>query len=340
MQTIRKHHDGVWFDCRPAASGIWYIHWSEGRRSRRQSTGAKDVAAAQAFLDEWLILRAEGGPAKTLTCAELYADKYGRQERPAAAWKHLGPVFGAKAPASVSHAAVQDYIADRRRAGAAASTVAYEIACLYAAWNAAVKRRVLSQADLPVVPPVPPQSPPRERWLTDAEVDRLLAAARTAPRVALFLSIALDAAARRTAICELRWSQVDFDAGVIHFLPEGRVQTRKRRASVPMSNRLRAVLQTAHAARANDWVLGSPQPINRALAAVAKAAGLDGVTPHVMRHTAATHMARRGVPLWIIAKILGNTLEQVEGTYAKFCPDFGRDAVEQIGGSWGRLQGA
>ena len=46
-----------------------------------------------------------------------------------------------------------------------------------------------------------------------------------------------------------------------------------------------------------------------------------GISPHVLRHTAATHMARAGVPLWKIANILGNTLAVTEKVYANFCPD-------------------
>ncbi len=38
-------------------------------------------------------------------------------------------------------------------------------------------------------------------------------------------------------------------------------------------------------------------------------------------------MARRGVPLWIIAKVLGNTVATVEKTYAKHAPEDLRAAV-------------
>jgi integrase len=49
-----------------------------------------------------------------------------------------------------------------------------------------------------------------------------------------------------------------------------------------------------------------------------------------MRHTAATIMARNGVSLWVIAQILGNTLEQVEKNYAKWQPGRHLDAVNLI----------
>ena len=57
-----------------------------------------------------------------------------------------------------------------------------------------------------------------------------------------------------------------------------------------------------------------------------------GISPHVMRHTAATHMARRGVPLWTIAKVLDNTIAMVEKVYAKHSPDDLREAVDTISG--------
>jgi integrase len=65
---------------------------------------------------------------------------------------------------------------------------------------------------------------------------------------------------------------------------------------------------------------------------IATAAGVSGVSPHVLRHTAATHMARRGVPLWTIAKVLANTLAMVERVYAKHSPDDLRVAVGMISG--------
>jgi integrase len=262
---------------------------------------------------------------------------------------------------------VDRYVARRK---AAPATIRLEVVCLAAAWNAAVKARHLTVAEVPAIEP-PDDSPPRDRWLTDDEIDALLGAAQERDdafyaatstaggphdkerrsvqrqgsdsgsirlsRVERFLWIALDACARRTAIQELRWDngQVDFDARVIHFNPPGRVQTSKRRASVPMSDRLLAVMRRAHEERVSPYVLDTPSLINRPLAKVVKAAGLEGVHPHVLRHTGATHMARRGVPLWIIAQLLGNSIAQVESVYAKWQPDFGREAVEAIGGRGG-----
>lgn len=278
---------------------------------------------------------------RTLTCADLWAAKYDGLERYRWSWANLAPTFGRLEPRDVTQALARDYVAARGagrphgRRGRP-STIRLELSCLIASWNAAVERRQLDVADVPAIR-IPAASPPRDRWLTDTEIDALLAAAAEQgrlSRVERFCWIALDACARRTAIQELRWDtgQVDIEQRVLHLNPPGRRQTTKRRASVPISDRLLDVLRRAHDERVGPYVLDTPTNINGPLAAVASRAGLGGVHPHVLRHTAATHMARRGIPLWIIAQLLGNTLAQVESVYAKWQPDFGRDAVEAIGG--------
>jgi integrase len=332
----RRFHAGVWYDLRRAENGVFYIHWSEQRRSRRESTRETEVALASAYFDEWLTLLDAPGRGQVLTCADLWRRKYGDSERHHFLWKHLAPAFGGLTPAAVTQDLVDRYVARRR---AAPATIRLEVVCLAAAWNAAVKARRLTAADVPAIEP-PDDSPPRDRWLTDDEIDSLLAAAHTPGRISRverFCWLALDACARRTAIQELRWDtgQIDLDARVLHFNPPGRVQTSKRRASVPMSDRLYGVLRQAYEERVGPYVLDTPSLINRPLAVVVRAAGLEGVHPHVLRHTGATHMARRGVPLWIIAQLLGNSIAQVESVYAKWQPDFGREAVEAIGGRGG-----
>lgn len=328
---ITRYHDGRRYDCRRHTNGTFYIHWTEDRRSHRVSTRQKDVAAAQAFLDQWLTMEATGTTA--LTIDDLYSVKYpDPSDRVVASWKRLSAHFGGKVVRDLTVADEARYIATRRREGVARATIRAEIATFRAILNHAVKQRLISVDDVPPFGPLPPDSPPRDRWLRDDEVDRLFAAAEGVPRVRMFLYLALETAARRTAIEELEWRQVDWETGVVHYMKPGEVQTRKRKASVPMSKRLRAVMETAYAGRVDPYVIGRGGHLNEALHRVAREAGVDGVTPHVLRHTAATRMARRGVPLWIIAKVLGNTVEQVEKVYAKHSPEMLVSAVEAISG--------
>lgn len=324
MSTIRKYCAGTWFECRPAANGLYYIYWSENRRSRRQSTRTKNLSAAQAFFDEWLTLytaeSSDAGIGPSLTISDLWGDKYPDDpERVRAAWKHLEPVFGGLRPAEVTQETEDGYVRSR---GVAPSTIRLELSLLRSVWNHAVKTRRIASTDVPVLKPLPPQSPPRDRWLRDDELARLFEVGKHHRRVWAFMWLARETAARRTAIQDLEWDQVDWETGMIHYLKPGQRQTRKRKASVPISDVLRPVLEELYATRdeIDPFVIGRGGRINEALARVGKLAKVEGVTPHVFRHTKATRMARRGVPLFHIAGVLGNTIEQVEKVYAKQTP--------------------
>ncbi len=65
--------------------------------------------------------------------------------------------------------------------------------------------------------------------------------------------------------------------------------------------------------------------------AACRRAGLAGVTPHVLRHTAATWMAQNGVPMWDVAGFLGITLDVPTRIYAKHSPEHLRRASSAIG---------
>jgi integrase len=57
-------------------------------------------------------------------------------------------------------------------------------------------------------------------------------------------------------------------------------------------------------------------------------AGLKDVTPHTLRHTAATWKAQSRVPLWEAAGFLGMSRETLEKVYGHHDPDHLRAAAE------------
>jgi integrase len=62
-----------------------------------------------------------------------------------------------------------------------------------------------------------------------------------------------------------------------------------------------------------------------------KLAGLWGkVTPHTLRHTAATWLMQRGVPIWQAAGYLGMSAAMLERTYGHHHPDYMRGAAAAI----------
>lgn len=323
-----------------ADNGFWYAFWTDGRRSKRKSMGVKDQAVATARFAQWLLIDGQSAGAEEIsyTVADLW-QAYEMKHLPTVAapitpkrsWAHLKGHFGDLMPVQVPDA-VEGYIAKRARQGVLGSTIRRELIALRACLNWAADPRKGKMLTVPVPPfDMPPAALPRDRWLTQAEIDRLIAAAQD-PRIALFIHLAIGTAGRKAALLDLTWDRVDFETKVVHLNDPSRRQTSKRRASVPISAKLLPVLQDAYARRRNDLVLTHKADPYHPILTVAKHAGVPGVSPHVFRHTAATHMARRGVPLWIIAKVLGNSLEMVERVYAKHAPDDLRSAVELITG--------
>ena len=120
----------------------------------------------------------------------------------------------------------------------------------------------------------------RDRWLRPQEVAKILQAAQQTrrggrlSRVERFLWLALESAGRQQAILDLTWDRVDFEAGVVHLHDPDRPATSKRRASVPMSKRLRPVLERAYAEHESKYVCDHPGVIWENVQRVVMRAGL------------------------------------------------------------------
>ena len=346
-------------------NGVYNIHWTEpGGRNKRVSTRQRDLGKAEAVFGEWLILEREAPRPDALTVAAAWSVYLTKHIEPNAAapdtatnsWKNLEPQFGALTAAALSQDLLDDYVA-KRGAGkigrpAQPQTCRRELSVMFTAL------RFARQA-VPEGLKLPAEGEPRDRWLRADETRRLFdaaAALRRGPRLSRgerFLWLALETAARKTALYELTWDRVDFETNVVHLDVPGRKQTKKRRAAVPISRALRPILLRAYKERETDMVLDHGAEIWPTAQTIAVKAGFGGerapvktgkkpratgISPHVLRHTAATHMARRGVPLWKIAKVLGNSLAVVEKVYAKHAPDDLREAVDLI--SNGALEAA
>jgi len=84
---------------------------------------------------------------------------------------------------------------------------------------------------------------------------------------------------------------VDFKRRQIHLRDPNNKTCRKGRAVVPITNSLLAALQEARQSALTDYVIewaGAPvKSIKKGIATTARNAGIDDVSPHIFRHTAA-----------------------------------------------------
>lgn len=217
----------------------------------------------------------------------------------------------------------------RRRKPVSNGTIAREVVTLRAALRWAVAQKWIHTA--PTIE-APGAAPPRDRWLTRDEAARLLAACQ-APHVRLFVALGLYTAGRAGALLELTWQQVDLERGVIDL---GAGSGNKRRAPVPIADALRPYLLEARSGATCDAVVefagGRVASVKTGFHAACRRAGLAGVTPHTLRHTAATWMAHGRVPMAEIARYLGDSERTTEKVYAKHSPDYLRGAARVLGG--------
>jgi integrase len=322
--------------CRVAGRDAWHIY----DKRRRLSTGCTDRTEAEAVLAAYLIAAAK--PQFGVVSIAAILDRYlaDRRERavPGAErlrWAHkpLARVLGAKPPEAVTEAECARYGERRRREGVGDGTVGTELAALKAALRWAARTDVGLIAEAPIVI-LPPRPEARIRWLTRDEADRLLDACE-AHHVRLFVTIALNTAARSGAILGLTWERVDLPGRVIDFREPRRAQTRKRRKQIRINDTLHAALAEAERFATTEWVIewagDRIERIKHGFSRAATRAGLAGVTPHVLRHTAVTWMLQRGVSIWETAGMAGMTAEMVERVYGHHHPDYQDAAARALG---------
>lgn len=146
-------------------------------------------------------------------------------------------------------------------------------------------------------------------------------------RIARFVVLALDTAARSKTIERLKWSQVDFTQGVIDYREPGKAITKKRVVPVPISTRLRPVLERMFNERVSEYVLDHPGSTRKAWELFRADIGMPNLDRHDLRRTWATLAAQNRVSMWQIAGVLGDTLATVERHYLWHHPDNLHNAV-------------
>jgi len=332
----------------------WYVAYTKDGRSKRDSLRTTDLQTAEVRFQGWLKERrlhieVQDDP-YIEDVLELWMDQWitGRmlsESRYPSVCKNLNAYFGKMRVSEIEREHSRTYCQLRQdgkigTSKASNSTVRLELQRLRAALRFMMERVEPKEQRLPqsVIPYVelPHASPPRNRVLSKDEIQLLretcpnlvIKGSNRMSRIGRFVMLALETAQRKTAICELTWGQVKFDVNQIHFNPEGRRQTQKKRPTVPISPVLRPVLERAFEERINDYVIDHDRGVWEPLKKLASDLGIDGLHPHVFRHTWATHAVMRGVPMKKVAMFLGDREKTVIETYQHLAPDYLEDVFE------------
>lgn len=241
------------------------------------------------------------------------------------AWANAEETFGVLRPDQITPELCEEYAKHRRAMGRSDGTILKEINVIRQAmnWNKVTAARF----EAPSAPP------PRDRHLTKAEARKLLEGCFQ-PHIKLYVMLALHTAGRRGAILALTWDRVDFERGTIDLRVVGEAN-RKRRATVPITDQLRPELLTAKEVAQTPYVIEyageKVENIKKGFAGAVRRAGLEDVTPHDLRHTAAVWMAEDGNSMDEIAQYLGHSSPRITfQVYARFSPTHLRRAAKSL----------
>jgi len=212
---------------------------------------------------------------------------------------------------------------------------------------------------------LPAKGLPRDRWLTRSEAAALIwacwryrelqtihrgknkgqkvaTAKRRLRHIARFILIGQYTGTRAGAIASaspdaaVGRSYVDLDRGVFYRLAQGKSETNKRQPPVPLPQRLLAHMRRWKRLKliARHFVEFDGEGVRSVKTGfkhAVKLAKLPGkVTPHTLRHTAATWLMQAGVDPWEAAGYLGMSVETLLRTYGHHHPDHMKGAVEGI----------
>lgn len=322
-----KHANGKYYVCQHGKGRI--------------STGTTNETEARRYLAQYAAGTLSPDAPERITIGAIY-ERY-EQERTGKvrsiggildAGKHIKSGLGFLEPSHLTRGVIDGYA--RRRLAQKISrsgdnyspgTIIKEIVFLRAALRLAEAEKWIDRAPIIHMPVKAP--PPRDKWLTKAEANRLIDACK-AEHVKLYVLMGLHTLARHQAIVTLPWKSVDLKNDIIDF---GRGHGNKRRPVVPLTPQLKKALQRALKLALSDFVIefrgNEVASIKKGFAESCRRAGLSA-TPHVLRHSGATWMALAGVPMQDIARYLGDSVQTTERVYAKFHPDYLRKAAKAL----------
>jgi integrase len=343
-------------------AGVWTIR--DGRIKRRLGLGeGADQSALEDALADYIRAKRkiprerDRHPAEVMIAdvLSIYAEDVApHQERPREVAARLGRLvdfFGTKRLDQLNAKLCAAYVAARGSVSAARRELEDLRSAVRHHWKAG-----MCLALTPVV--LPERGESRVRWLRREEAARLLLAAyryrevqkgcatgrRALAHVARFILVGLYTGTRAGAICGAALEPtdgkgwVDLEAGVFYRRAIGRRETKKRQTSIRIPPRLLCHLRRwARLGISMRYVVewnGRPvDRINKGFRSARRLAGLGAdVVPHTLRHTCATWLALRHVPIHEICGFLGMTRETFERVYGHHHPDFQASAVNALSG--------
>ena len=232
-------------------------------------------------------------------------------------------------------------------ASKAPATINRYLATLGAVLSACVKRWHWLSASAMTQVQKPAERNAGTRFLSEAELARLLAACRESASPDLYLAVVLSitTGARAGEILGLRWSDLDLDTGLLIVRADNETTTKGGARRLPIAPEAVALLLARRDAHRQgqitplrDDALVFPSRVTRAHPVLLrrpwetalKRAGIEHFRWHDLRHSAASFLAKSGASLLEIGAVLGHKSANTTKRYAHLTETHTHDLLRDM----------
>lgn len=252
--------------------------------------------------------------------------------------RHLVPTLGGLRLDEIDTRRLDAYAAAKTKEELAAKTVNNHLAALRRMLSLAVEWGLLGA--VPTVRRLRVHDP-TVRFLDFDEANKLIAAMHREPSWQRMMLVAMRTGLRRGELIGLRWTDADLKAGrlvVRQAVCRGTITTPKsgRSREVPLCSSAKQALREHRHLRGplvfceDDGTMLKEHCLRPPLRRACKRAGIEEIGWHVLRHTFASHLVMRGVPLKVVQEYLGHSTIEITMRYAHLSPEVRRDAVDLL----------
>ncbi|HAU65997.1 TPA: site-specific integrase [Candidatus Uhrbacteria bacterium] len=347
--------------------GFWYIDFRFNRTRYRKKSPENSRRGAEAY-EHTLVQTLLSGQSLNDTQAKqkertfsefthewfkiyvLTNNKLSEQQSKEAILRlHLTPYFGKMKLKEITSRAIEQFKRAQQADGFHPKTINNQIAVISKILHSAVE-----WGDLENIPVMKRLKVPTKkiRFLNEGEYKNILLD-QGEPFWNRMVTVAIFTGMRMGELFGLQWEDIDFEQHLLHVrrsIVRGELTTPKNHQSriIPIAKNLDDLLYRFRQKRGLVFDQANGQPITPRQAVcglwrMCKRSGIEKIGWHVLRHTFASHLVMRGVPIRHVQQLLGHSSIVMTERYSHLAPGVLHDAVavlELTNGNFGQYVGS
>jgi len=242
--------------------------------------------------------------------------------------KVLVPYFGGRFLHEITPQLIEQFKRDRLK-DVCPSTVNRALSCLKSLFNRAIEWDKYDGENPVKKVKLFPENNQRTRFLEKEQIAGLIAACDS--RLRPIVIVAVNTGMRKSELLNLRWSDIDFERGVIYLL---RTKNNEKR-EIPMNEAVKTAFISVRKDPICPYIFhtknGEPfLEIRKLFAKALMKAGITNFRYHDLRHTFASQLAMSQVDMNTIRELLGHKSLRMTLRYSHLSLDHKKRAVEVL----------